>query len=176
MIDRNITEWLFYKSVYKWALDKDEYDDPKWIELFYPNKDIFCKQINESDLNDFIGTLIWIFKEKYPVEFSYLESSMWGLDKEGLPLNDHVNTRKKQDIKPLKVERDDEDAILSVSVEFKSPKINLFTLIEKELNDKRYTKENTDSILYKVEDSPIESIEASYDGFTIYVNQDKIIY
>lgn len=176
MIDRNITEWLFYKSKYKRSIGANEWDDHKWIDLHFPNEEVFCKQILESSLDDFVKVLIWVFKDRYPIEFSGLETSMYGLDEEGIPFHEDVNTRKLQDIKPMIVEADDFQGIQHVSISFKKEQSNVFLWIEEELEDKQYTKEENELRVYNLTDSPIDRIEVAENGFTIYVNQDKVIY
>lgn len=176
MIDRNKTEWLFYKSVNRYAVGADEWDDQKWLDLRFPNKEIFCNQMKESSLEDFVGALVWIFRDRYPLEFSGLKSSMWGLDNEGVPEFEHINTRKLQDIEPLLVEEDDYMGIEKVVIQFKQVQPNIFRWIETELESKQYTKEGEQQVTYRTTDSPIEHIEAKKEGFTIYVNQKKVIY
>jgi len=176
MIDRSKTEWLFYKSINRYAVGADKWDDEKWLELRFPNKKIFCNQIRESDLDDFVGTLVWIFRDRYPLEFSGLETSMWGPDDRGVPKFEHINTRKLQDIEPLLIEEGDYMGIEKLAIQFKQVQPNVFTWIETELEDKLYTKEGEQQVIYHITDSPIERIEATKEGFTIYVNQKRVIY
>ncbi len=177
MIDRNITAWLFYKSIYHRAIGRDKIDDPKWRLLYFPNKETFCNQILESDLSDFIKTLIWVFKNQYPIEFSKLKTSMYGLNEEGIPFYENINTRKLQDIEPMKVEGDEFGGIQSVSISFKDLQPEIFSWVTSELSDKTITtKEQDGMIIYTVSDSPINFIEVTKDIITIYIHQDKIVY
>ncbi|SNR17719.1 hypothetical protein [Tenacibaculum jejuense] len=177
MIDRNVTEWLFYKSIYHRAIGRDKWDDPKWVDLYFPNEEIFCSQIIESGLDDFVKTLIWIFKDQYPIEFASIETCMWGLDKENTPFYEDVNTRKLQDIKPMVVKEDDYGGIQSVAVHFKESQPMVFSWVTSELSDKIDTKKEEDGVMiYTVSDSPINFIEVTKDIITIHIHQDKIVY
>ncbi|WP_298901163.1 hypothetical protein [uncultured Psychroserpens sp.] len=176
MIDRNKSEWLYYRSIYKTAVGKEDWDDPKWRELHFPNEEIFCNQLLESSTEDFVKTLVWIFRDRYPIEFSYLKTSMHGLDEQGIPKYKDINTRKAQDIEPMTVESEILNDVRSVTVRFKQPQSNVFMWIETELEGLDYIKEGETQITYRVTDSPIAHVEAIEQGFTIHVNKDKIIY
>ncbi|CAM1361921.1 hypothetical protein [Tenacibaculum xiamenense] len=176
MIDRKITEWLFYVSENNRAIGKSSWDDPKWRDLFFPNKKVFCNQVLESSLDDFVRTLVWIFKDRFPVEFGSFKTSMYGLDDEGVPSKEQMNRRKLQDIKPMIVEMDDDYwAIQSVKIEFKKQQPEVFSWIESELVGKGFSKQEKELVTYNVMDSPISHIEVTEEAFTIHINQERVV-
>ncbi|KAA0127434.1 hypothetical protein FY557_12495 [Chryseobacterium sp. SN22] len=119
MIDHQSTEWLYYEHIYRWALDKTVYDDPKYVEML-PYEDEFLEYIMNCSTKEFITTLIYIFKKEYPVNYSNIRAELsWDEQKE--ECIEGKCFRKAADIKSIYfIEDEDYYNLNKVSLEFSS--------------------------------------------------------
>jgi hypothetical protein len=62
MIDHQLTEWLYYEHIYRWAPDKSKYDDPKYVEML-PAKEKFLEYVMTCNTQEFISTLVTFLKK-----------------------------------------------------------------------------------------------------------------
>lgn len=181
-IDNKNTDWLFYESRFKDALDANPYNDPEYLRLNFPHRKNFCDKLLTCSLKEFVSTLIWIFKDKYPSEYRFIEISqveqktIEEITNELLDLK--TNIRKNKDIEPLEfVENENFRGILSsLKIAFINYNIDVYNWIEEVVAGKEYTKKDSNNITtYTFSDSAIESIEATPNYVLIKVNQGKAI-
>lgn len=175
--DKKLTDWLFYYSRYSEALDINEYSDPKYLELNFPYRKDFCDKLLECSLEEYVSTLVWIFKDKYPLEYRYIE--IFQLEDEGdkKRLLYNTNIRSAQDIYPLEFKEDEEVVgyLHSLKIKFKEPQPLAENWVEQAIEGKTYEKEHVDNVAkYTVQDSVIETLEVTESSVLINVNQKRI--
>lgn len=179
MIDKKLTEWLYYITPYRDALDIGENDDPKYIELHYPHSIKFNKLLLESSLKEFVSIMVWVFRDQYPFEYSYIQVSQIEKDGKGKLLF-NTNKRKLNDIEPLEFEEISSKlnfGLLSLKIKFKQPQISVFNWVEEALEGKVFEKTvSPDMTTYTVSESPIEKLEVTQNYVFIKVKEDSIIY
>ncbi|RBW59449.1 hypothetical protein DS884_06835 [Tenacibaculum sp. E3R01] len=176
--NKELTDWLFYESRYKDALDKNEYSDPKYLDLNFPHRENFRNKLLTCTLKDFVSTLVWIFKDKYPWEYPHIETGQMQWDNKNRTLISNTNIREAQDIYPLEFVEDEQviGYLLSLKIRFKNPQFEAINWVEKALEGKNYIKKTNDDdgiYIYIVEDSIIDYIETHNDYVLITIDKEK---
>lgn len=175
--NKELTEWLFYVSKYKHALDIGEYDDPKYLQLNFPHRENFRNKLLTCSLEEFVTTMIWIFKERYPWGYSHIESSqmIWNSEKQSLVKG--TNKRIAQDIYPLEFKEDPDvlDYLNSLTIKFKESQVSVFSWVEKALQENVFNKESLgEKTIYRLNSLVIKYIEVTSNYLSIHINKDKI--
>lgn len=174
--DKKITDWIFYLSPNTKRLGKSKYDDQKFLELNFPHNETFNNKLLTCPLEDFVSTLVWIFKNRFPWEYTIIQTGQMEWNDNTQELIENTNKREAQDIYPLEFEEDYNLVIplLSLKIKFKKPQRNITNWVEKTIKDKTYTKETTDGITkYLFTDSITESIEVTEEYLFLKINKIK---
>lgn len=173
--DKELTNWLFYQSPLKHALDTNEYVDPKYLELNFPHREVFKNKLLSCSLKDFVGTLIWVLKDKYPWEYRYIKTGQMQWDEKNRELIENTNIRELQDIYPLEFNEEVIGYLRSLKIRFKTPQLNIHSWIEEVIEGKIYTKEIVGEVTkYIFTDSLTKNIEATKDYILINIHEEKI--
>lgn len=175
--EKTLTDWLFYRSPYSDYLDKGEYDDPKYLELNFPHRKDFCDKLVECSLPEFVSTLVWIFKDKFPVEYIFIQ--MFQLEEvEGKSTDYNTNNRKAQDIEPLEFFEHEKliGYLNSLKITFKQPQEQVILWVEQALEGKEFEKIETEGITtyYDIKDSAIQKLEVTNTFVHIHIDKKKI--
>ncbi len=175
--DKKITDWIFYLSPNTERLGKSKYDDPKFLELNFPHNETFNNKFLTCSLEDFVSTFVWVFKDKFPWEYTIIQTGQMEWDDKNQKLIENTNKRKAQDIYPLEFVEDYDLVIplLSLKIKFKKPQRNVTDWVEKTIKDKTYTKDiSGEAIKYFFTDSVTESIEVTEEYLFLKINRIKI--
>jgi len=177
--DKKLTEWIFYRSIYYRPgvmSNKSLYDDLKYRELMLPHYLHFQDQLLECSLQEFVETMVWLFRERYPLNFRRIRTSQIAGSAES---TDHSkNRRKAQDIYPLEFITDEDfrDMLYSVKIRFKEPQPNINEWVDNALEGKAVNKTTlNDETTYVVSDSPIiDTITVTHNQ--VFIKVDKNIF
>lgn len=179
MIDKKLTEWLYYITPYRDALDIGELKYPKYLELNFPYKYQFTDYLLECSLKEFVSVMIWIFRDRYPYEYSTIQVLQAKKDEKNDELLFNTNKRKLQDIEPLDFEEvgNFDLGLLSLKIKFKQPQISVFNWVEQAIKGKTFEKiESPETSVYSVSESPIEKLEVTKNHVFIKIKEDYLIY
>ncbi|WP_294202194.1 hypothetical protein [uncultured Chryseobacterium sp.] len=173
MIDHQLTEWLYYEHIYRWALDKTAYDDPKYVKML-PEKEKFLDYIMECDTWEFISTLVYLFREKHPVNSSSIIAELsWDDQKETCITGKCF--RKAGDIKSIYFKENRNDYILKVRLEFASLQPDAKDWVKQGLLGKTYQEQNASGeTVFSFQDEILQSIKVTDKGLLIQLNPDQL--
>ncbi len=174
MINHQLTEWLYYEHIYRWALDKTAYDDPKYVEML-PEKEKFLEYIMTCNTQEFINVLIYIFKEKYPVNHMSIDAHLsW--DKQKKDCIEGKCFRKAADIKSIYfIEDKDYYNLNKIRLEFSSSQPDARDWVKQGLLGKTYQEQNASGeTVFSFQDEILQFIKVSDKGLLIQLNPDQL--
>ncbi|WP_452599006.1 hypothetical protein [Pontimicrobium sp. MEBiC01747] len=162
-----------------------DFERRAWDKKYEKGEDKFRNFIRKCSLENFIYIYINIFTEKFPNVLRLAFTFSGNLSQPEEQINefnefdrsDITSLITKEYIGPIKNEFDPGDRDIyetKLSLEFK--KSFPLDTVEEALEGLTYTKtKENDTTIYEVEDSPIKTLEVTNTGFTININEDKVV-
>lgn len=157
------TEWLYYQSKYKYALNKSEYDDDLYLS-YMEERIAFLDHLKKCSIHELIEIMVSIYKQDYPLEsrsiFAKLRTEKY---------------RDLDDIEPVSHKIDDLFFLISYTIIFKQEQLEILTIIQNVLSDKQVTTvTQDDQTIFTVINSPIKELIVSSKRLTLNVNEEYI--
>lgn len=175
-LEKKLTEWLYYRSIYEFTAGKSKMHDPKYVSML-PDEDKFEEHILSCDLEEFISVMITICNENYPRNHMSLEG-MLSWDKVKETTIEGKVFREQNDIeKALFVVDGDDlwDPLQYLKLYFTEAQPAIYQWVENELADKIFTVEtNEETKIFKLEKEWIKQIKVEPKYFELEINLDLL--
>lgn len=157
-----------------------------WREKYRKGEDAFRAFVKSCTLADLVYIYTYVFKEKFPnilrlassVSNSTADNTEADITKSiEFERSDITVFDTENYLGPIKNEYDPMDRnVYETKVNIEFNKTFPISAIEEALQGLSYTTETTGAITtYIIEDSPIKKLEVKSNGFTIYINEEKVV-